>query len=63
LRPMTNGRDLDRNPRTGVPFFSMLMVDVVLLSEILIKRGMTGHSRCGIIGRVKIKNLARLPVR
>jgi hypothetical protein len=36
---MTNGRDLDRNPHTGVPFFSMLMVDVVLLSESLIGHG------------------------
>ena len=60
---MTNGPDLDRNPRTEVLFFLMLMVDVVLLSEILIKHGTMGHSRYGIIGKLKIKKPARPPVR
>ena len=45
LAAMTNGRDLDRNPRTGVPLFLMLKVDVVLLSKILVGHGTTKHSR------------------
>jgi hypothetical protein len=42
---MTSGRDLDRNPRTGVRLFSMLKVDVVLPSKILLAHGRVGHSR------------------
>jgi hypothetical protein len=34
LAALTNGRDLDRNPRTGMPLLLMLKVDVALLSKI-----------------------------
>ena len=34
-----NGRDLDHNPRTGVPFSWMLNTVLALLSKILLGRG------------------------
>jgi hypothetical protein len=39
-----NGRDLDRNPRTGAPPFLMLKVDVALPSKILLGHETTEHS-------------------
>ena len=42
---MTNGRDLDRNPRTGVPLSLMLKVDAVLRSKILHGHETTRHSQ------------------
>jgi len=42
---MTSGRDLDRNPHTGVRLFSMLKVDVVFLSKISLAHARMGHSR------------------
>jgi hypothetical protein len=43
LGVMTNGRDLDRNPLTGLLPLLMLKGDVALLSMILLGRGMIGH--------------------
>jgi hypothetical protein len=45
LRPITNGRDLDRNPRTGVPFSGTVETVPVLLSKILLGHGMMVHSQ------------------
>jgi hypothetical protein len=39
----TNGRDLDPNPRSGVPPFLMLRDDVALLSKILLGHGTWKH--------------------
>jgi hypothetical protein len=39
---MTNGRDLDRNPRIGAQPFLMLKADGVLLSMILLGHGTIG---------------------
>jgi hypothetical protein len=44
LGAITNGRDLDRNPRTGVLPLLMLKIDVALLSMILLGHGTIGDS-------------------
>ena len=42
LATMTNGRDLDPNPRIEVPLLLMLKADVAALSKILLGHGTIG---------------------
>src|SRR5260370_10987718 len=60
-RRMTSGRDLGRNPRTGVPILSMLKTGLAVLNMILLGHGTMAHSRSGFVGRrPRPENVARL---
>src|ERR1700752_3750146 len=60
-RRMTSGRDLGRNPRTGVPILWMLRTGLAVLNMILLAHGTMAHSLSGFVGRrPRPENVARL---